>query len=300
MKYGLLTYEEFLRSKDEIEIKSVSYVGNPTSHTAMFVGNKVDYLIDNLRTVNDCLVFTQKGARISEELLNKHLFVICDNPSFDYAYALFLNEITSTQVSNNKYTQMENGVFIGENVQIGKNANIEPGCLIGPDVRIGDNAYICSQTVIKHSVIGDNFISREGAKIGTEGFGLAKDENGNLYRIPFMGNVIIGNNVEVGVNSNISRSLAGSTVVENFTKIDSLVYVGHDTKVGSNVKIMAGVIAPGFIEINDAVQIAINASIRNRIVIEKGAYIGMGATVVQSVDSGIVVVGNPAKELKKG
>ena len=227
-------------------------------------------------------------------------FIYSDNPSREYArFVTKFYNVWFEAEKKKKYMYTADGYYCGENVVIGKNAYIEPGCLIGHDVIIGDNACIYAGTIIKRSVIGNNFLANEGAVIGTSGFTMAEDENGNKFRIPTLGNVIIGNNVEIGANCNIACGTGGSTIIKDYVKMDGLTYVGHDAYICENVQLAAGVIIAGFAHVNEHAHMGINACVRNRVIVGENSYVGMGSTVTKNVKPEVVVVGNPAKILEK-
>lgn len=281
-------------------INGVSYIGNPKSGTAMFVAKKVEYLIEHLYNVDNCLVFSDCAITVPEELQKKHEFFFSEHPQADYA--LFVQKLSQKINDYNrkrKYTLAQEGYYFGENVHIGDNAYIEPGCLIGHDVTIGDNATILANAVIKNAVIGNNFTVGEGTVIGSEGFTLTKDIQGNWIHIPTLGKVRIGNYVDIGVHDDISRGTAGDTVLDDYIKLDAFVYIGHDAHLMKDTEITAGGIIGGYVVAEEKTCIGINATVRNRITIGEGCMIGMGAVVTKSVDQGMTVVGNPAREFKK-
>lgn len=285
-------------SYNNLNIISASYIGRPISNTVMYLTKKVEYLISNLENCNECLVFCEDTIEIPNYLLNKHVFVRTSNPQLEYSK--YVNELASTfeqKRREKRYKLAEDGYYIGENVTIGKNAFIEPLCLIDHDVIIGDNARIFTGAKIKNAIIGDNFIANENSVIGTFGFTMARDENNNLVRIPTLGKVLIGNNVEVGMLANISVGSAGNTLINDYVKIDAFVHIGHDVILENNVEIPAGVIVGGFDIIEKNVFIGINSSLRNRITIGENAIIGMGSVVTKSIASDLTVVGNPAKPI---
>lgn len=280
------------------DIVGVSYIGDPRSNTAMFITKKVEHLLSALNDVYECLVFIETGISVSRELNTKHAFVFTDKPQL--AYARFTNQFAEERYAEEKklkYTLTAGGYYVSSDVTIPDDAYIEPGCVIGPDVQIGKNAKILAGTVIKHSTIGDDFLSNEYAIIGANGFTITEDENRQKLRIPTLGRVIIGNNVEIGAHNNISCGSGGDTVIEDFVKIDALVYLGHDVHLQKNVVITAGGIIGGFDNLGTHSYIGINSTLRNRISIGENAIVGMGSTVTKSIDADVTVVGNPAKLL---
>ena len=282
------------------EISGVSYIGNPKPNTAMFVTRKVEHLLNKLDNISYCLVFAENGMTVSPSLQRNNLFLFSDNPQREYAR--FVNKLYQKQKREErkrKYTLHPNGYYVGENVTIGNNAYIEPQCIIGHDVVIGDDANILYGTVIRNSIVGNDFLTNEYAVIGSFGFTMAQDEEQNKFRIPTLGKVIIGNHVEVGAHDNISCGTGGNTIIEDYVKIDALVHIGHDVYLGKNVEITAGSIVGGFARIEGNVYLGINSSVRNRVSLKENCIIGMGSNVTKSVAENIIVAGNPAKPFTK-
>ncbi|MBR3243684.1 MAG: hypothetical protein IKF90_13485 [Parasporobacterium sp.] len=281
-------------------IDGLSYAGNPRSNTAMFITKKVEALLQSLVSVKECLIFAEEGLVVPEKLANKNAFVFSERPQL--SYARFAQQFADEQFEEEKshrFLLSSEGYYFSDNVVIPKSAYIEPGCVIGPDVWIGENARILAGTIIRHSTIGNYFYSNENAVIGANGFTMVDDECGNKLRTPSLGRVIIGNNVEIGAHDNISRGSGGDTVIEDYVKLDALVYIGHDAHICSNVVIAAGSIIGGFDVLDAHSYIGLNATLRNRIRIGDNALIGMGSTVTKSVEAGITVAGNPARLFNK-
>ena len=284
--------------KYDFEIKGASYIGKPQKNTVMFVSKKVESLVSNLVSVNECLVFAEKGIVVEEDILLKNCVVFTETPQLEYVK--FVSNIARERhlvEKRRKYTLTNEGYYLGENVIIGKNAYIEPGCLIGHDVILGDNICVNAGAIIKNAIIGNNVVINEKAVVGAVGFTMVEDQNGNKMRMPTLGKVIIGNDVEIGALDNISCGSGGDTVIEDYVKIDALCHIGHDVHLCKNVEITAGCIVGGFTELRENAYMGINSSIRNRLIVEKGGLIGMGATVTKSVEEKMTVVGNPAKPL---
>lgn len=281
-------------------IKGVSYVGEPISNTAMYISKKVEGLLENLNGVSSCLVFAENGINVKSNIRKSNCFVFSDNPQRDYArFIESLYREWMQKERKRKYIYTDEGYYIGENVEIGVDAYIEPGCLIGHDVVIGDSVRIFSGAVIKKAAIGNDCLVNENAVIGASGFTMTEDEYGNKFRIPTLGYVHIGNNVEIGVCDNISCGSSRNTIIEDYVKIDALVHIAHDVYLGKNVEVVAGSIIGGFTKIEPYTYVGINASIRNRVNLGANSMVGMGAVVTKNVDNGMIVVGNPAKKFVK-
>lgn len=130
-------------------------------------------------------------------------------------------------------------VVIDQDVDIGDNCIIEPGCVIGAGVRLGCDSHIrANVTIHAQSRIGKRCIIHSGVVIGDDGFGFAPHEQ-QWERIVQMGDVRIGDDVEIGANSTIDRAALNSTVIDNGVKIDNLVQIGHNVQIGGNTVIVA-------------------------------------------------------------
>lgn len=278
---------------EELKIRGASYIGRPVSGTAMFVTEKVSYLLKKLYTVKGCLVYAENGMIVPKELQTRHMFVFCDSPQREYAFYMTKYEQQRNILEQKKkYVLTEEGYYLGKDVVIGKNCYIEPFCLIGHGVVIGDNAQILSGAVIKNAEIGSDFICNEDALIGTRGFTITEDSEGNKYRIPTLGKVIIGNHVEIGTLDNISSGSGGNTIIEDYVKLDTMVHIGHDAHLCKNVEVTAGAVIGGFAEIGEGSFIGLSSIIRNRKSVGENARVSMGAVVTKDVLPGQTVTGN--------
>lgn len=287
-------------SRYDFVVQGVSYIGSPKHSTAMYVTKKVAHLLENVRGLTACLVFAEEGLEADSELQKENCIVFSKNPQL--AYVRFAGRLARQKEAfdrKRKYTLTEGGYYLGENVQIGENACIEPTALIGHDVVIGKNAFVGAGAVIKNAVIGDDFVCNAHAVVGSAGFTMCEDEEGNKLRIPSLGRVIIGNFVEVGVGDNISVGSGGDTVIEDYVKLDVLIHIGHDAHIQKNAELTAGAIVGGFDQIGERAYCGLNAVIRNRVSVGADGFIGMGAVVTKSVEPGMTVVGNPARKFER-
>lgn len=217
-------------------------------------------------------------------------------------------------VKNPKVALAEIGnYFFVEKVMSG----IHPTAIIDPEARIGNNCHIGPYTVIGKAVIGDNCVIdahvriyddvvmghdcvvKAGAVLGGAGFGYERDEEGNKFRFPQIGQLIMGDYVEVGSNTCIDRGALADTMIGDYSKINNLCHIAHNNKIGRNVTITGCVNISGSNVIDDNVWIAPNASIKGWIHIGEGAVVGMAAVVVKDIPPHETWVGNPAHKLEK-
>ena len=189
--------------------------------------------------------------------------------------------------------------IIAPEAKIGKNVTIGAYCVIGKAV-IGDECVLDSSVrVYDDTVMGKGCVIKAGSVLGGAGFGYEKDAEGNKFRFPQIGQLIMGDYVEVGANTCIDRGALADTVIGDYTKINNLCHIAHNNKIGRNVTITGCVNVSGSNVIDDDVWIAPNASIRGWVHIGKSATVGMGAVVVKDIPEGETWVGNPAHKLEK-
>jgi len=231
--------------------------------------------------------------------------IITDNP---YAYfakvSALLNPLPDAQPGIHPSAVVGDGtridatasiaatVVIGDGVTIGSHSVIGPGCFIGNDTVLGSHTRLYPRVVIYHDcVIGDNLIAHSGAVIGADGFGLAMDE-GRWIKIPQIGRVVIGNDVEIGANTTIDRGALDDTIIEEGVKMDNQIQVAHNVRIGAHTAIAgcvgiagsatigrycriggsAGIL--GHLQIADHVEIA-SFTLIGKSISEAGSYAGI-------------------------
>lgn len=196
------------------------------------------------------------------------------------------------------------GVYVGPYAVIGENATVGDGCeifagaYVGRDAKIGKNCRIYPYAVIYDGVVlGDNVIIHSGAVIGADGFGY-KYRNNQHMKVPQVGNVVIEDNVEIGANTCIDRGALGSTVVGWGSKVDNLVQIGHNNRIGKNVIICGHCGVSGSCTIEDGAILAGSAGIADHVTIGQGAVIMARAGVASDIPAGMQAFGSPAKDRK--
>ena len=196
-------------------------------------------------------------------------------------------------------TRIGAGSYIGPNVKLSENVTIYPNVTILDECSIGKNTIIWSGTVIRERChVGAYCILHPNCTIGADGFGFRPCPEKGLVKIPQIGNVIIGNGVEIGANSCVDRGKFSSTVVGDGCKIDNLVQIGHNSKLGKFC-IMAGNSGlAGSVTLGNGVIIGGSASIKDHLTIGDGAIVGAGSGVAANVEAGKVVLGYPAVDAR--
>lgn len=186
------------------------------------------------------------------------------------------------------------GVYIDAGAEIGDNATFYPGVYVARGTRIGRNVTLFPNVVIyENCVLGNNVTVHAGTVIGEDGLGYAPVKE-KWVKIPQIGNVIIGDDVELGPNCTIDRATLGSTVIGSGTKFSNLVAIGHGTKVGDDCLFVAQVGLAGSVTVGRHVTIAGQAGVVGHITIGDNAVIGAKAGVSNSIEPGATVLGQPA------
>jgi len=189
-----------------------------------------------------------------------------------------------------------NGAFIADDAIIGEGTVIEPGVFVDHSVVIGSNVRVHAGAVIRSfSEIGDNTIIRENAVIGSEGFGFERDVDATPIRLPHLGGVRIGRNVEIGVFTAVCAGTIDPTVIEDDVKVDNLVHIAHNCVVEKGAMVIACAELSGSVKVGQRSWVGPNASVIESKRIGDGATVGIAAVVIRDVEPGAIVAGNPAK-----
>lgn len=183
--------------------------------------------------------------------------------------------------------------LISDGVSIGAGSVISPFVFIGENSVIGERCIVYPMVTIREGVtIGNNVIIHSGTVIGSDGFGYVF-ANGQHHKIPQVGGVVIGDDVEIGANVTIDRATTGKTVIGRGTKIDNLVQIGHNVTIGEHCLIVAQVGIGGSSVLGDFVTLAGQVGIADHVEIETGTIIGAQSGVMGKVAKG-AYTGTPA------
>lgn len=184
-------------------------------------------------------------------------------------------------------------VVIGARAEIGRDCRIGANTVIGDAVVIGEGARIGANVTLSHCLIGARVTIYPGARIGQDGFGFAPDPSGHI-KVPQLGRVIIGDDVEIGANSTIDRGAGPDTIIGDGTMIDNLVQIGHNVTLGRRCVLVAQVGISGSTKLDDFVMVGGQGGLAGHLTIGKGARIAAHSGVMRDIPPGGTVCGFPA------
>jgi UDP-3-O-[3-hydroxymyristoyl] glucosamine N-acyltransferase len=188
---------------------------------------------------------------------------------------------------------IEPGAVIGREAQIARGTTIAAGAVVGYRVTIGADCFVGPGATVTHAIVGERVILHAGVRIGQDGFGFAMSAKGHL-KVPQVGRVIIGDDVEIGANSTIDRGALNDTVIGEGTKIDNLVQIGHNAIIGRHCIIVAQTGIAGSAQLGDFVVMGGHSGVVGHVKIGSGAQIAGMAHVKEDVAPGARMGGTPA------
>ncbi|HKM64895.1 MAG TPA: UDP-3-O-(3-hydroxymyristoyl)glucosamine N-acyltransferase [Acidisphaera sp.] len=193
----------------------------------------------------------------------------------------------------------EVGAFavIGAAATIGPRCRIGPHAVIGPGVVMGGDCRIGSHASVTHAILGARVFVYPGARIGQEGFGFAQTKQGFLS-VPQVGRVVLEDDVEVGANSCVDRGSLHDTVIGMGSRLDNLVQVGHNVRIGRFCAIAGQAGISGSTVLEDFVMVAGQAGLIGHLKIGKGAMLGAQTGIMNDVPAGAQVLGSPAQPVR--
>ena len=192
-----------------------------------------------------------------------------------------------------KGCRIEYGAVIGARAEIGARCRICANAVIGDGVVLGDDCIVGANATVQFALVGRNVNIYPGARIGQDGFGFAMSPQGHL-KVPQLGRVIIGDNVEIGANATIDRGAGPDTIIGAGTMIDNLVQIGHNVQLGRGCVIVAQVGISGSTKLGDFVAAGGQAGLAGHLNVGTGARIAAQAGVHKDIPAGETVGGTPA------
>jgi UDP-3-O-[3-hydroxymyristoyl] glucosamine N-acyltransferase len=174
---------------------------------------------------------------------------------------------------------------VGAGAVVGERARIGAGSVVGEDAAIGDDVVLHAHvTIYDRCIVGPRSIMHSGAVIGADGFGMA-EENGRWVKIPQIGRVVVGADVEIGANSTVDRGAIDDTVIENDVKLDNQIQVGHNCRIGAHTAIAGCVGIAGSTRIGRNCKIGGAAMIAGHIEICDGTVVGAASQLLRSIEA---------------
>jgi UDP-3-O-[3-hydroxymyristoyl] glucosamine N-acyltransferase len=184
-------------------------------------------------------------------------------------------------------------VVIEAGARLGKRCQIGPNSTIGPNVEIGDDCRIAANVTVSHCLMGARVVLHPGVRIGQPGFGFAPDKTGPV-KVPQLGRVIIGDDVDIGANTTIDRGSGHDTEIGQGTMIDNLVQIGHNVVLGRGCILAGQVGISGSTRLGDFVMAGGQVGFHGHVQVGSAARISAKSAVMRDVDAGATVGGIPA------
>ena len=289
-----------IQGNPDVDITGVSGIGDAKK-------GDITYLLD-INILSEVPPIGASALIVKEAMkeLNVSMLVV-ENPQYAFAKTLEIfygkpyspsgisdKAFVGTHVRMGDDVSVHPYACISNNVELGRGVTLSSGVFLGEGVTIGEDSFIYPNVTIRESVkIGKKVVVHSGTVIGSDGFGYVV-EKGEHYKIPQVGGVIIEDNVEIGANVCIDRGTVGNTIIGCGTKVDNLVQIAHNVKIGRNCIIVAQVGISGSVEIGDWVILAGQVGIRDHIKIGSKAIVGSQSGVGSNIPEGKIYSGSPA------
>ncbi len=276
----------------DVDVDNFSSLSEANTNSISFY-NDSEYKNDLLKTKAKVVILNKNSASLRDGSS-----IIVDDPYLAFAKvsSLFIKKLNSHYIHENSYissdTHLSDNISIGAYSSIGSNSTIEENVYIGTNSSIGENVLIGSNTIIHSNVtiesnvkLGKNCEILSGARIGTSGFGFAREKDGSWVKIPQIGKVIIGDNVDIGANTTIDRGAIENTIIHDGVKIDNLVQIGHNCSIGQNTIIAGCAGIAGSTKIGKNCMIGGAAMIKGHITIADDTIISGGTGIGKNVEN---------------
>jgi UDP-3-O-[3-hydroxymyristoyl] glucosamine N-acyltransferase len=296
-----------------VEVGSVASIGSASQHDLVFVEDE-KHLPRALQSGAGAVI----AGEFAASSLGKPL-LISRHPKLSFALAarMFLDRARDEDNSGIHATAavdssarvalgvvVEECAVLGADVEIGEGARIGAGCVIGRGVKIGRDCEIYPRvTIYAGSRLGDRVIVHAGSVLGSDGFGYVRDpKSGRYQKFPQVGRLVIEDDVEIGANTTIDRGALDETRIGRGTKIDNLVHIGHNCRLGENVVIAAQTGLSGSIVIENDVVLGGQVGIGEHARIEEGVMLGgQGGVLPNKVlrGKGVAFWGTPAQPVRE-
>lgn len=282
------------------ELGAISFLSNPKYENFIYTTNASAVIVNRdfipKQDINTTLILVDDAYSAFSTLLEEYYRMInfskkgIEQPSF---------MASSASVGENIY--LGAFAYIGEKTKIGNNVKIYPQVYIGDNVVIGDNTIIyAGAKIYSTTIIGSHCTLHAGVVLGSAGFGFAPQTDGTFKEIPQLGNVILGNHVSVGANTTIDCATLGSTIIEDGVKLDNLIQVGHNVKIGKNTVAAALTAFAGSSIIGENCVFAGQVGVVGHIEIANHTTVGAQSGITKTIKTeGTTLLGSPAVDHKE-
>ena len=282
------------------ELGAISFLSNPKYENFIYTTNASAVIVNRdfipKQDINTTLILVDDAYSAFSTLLEEYYRMInfskkgIEQPSF---------MASSASVGENIY--LGAFAYIGEKTKIGNNVKIYPQVYIGDNVVIGDNTIIyAGAKIYSTTIIGSHCTLHAGVVLGSAGFGFAPQTDGTFKEIPQLGNVILGNHVSVGANTTIDCATLGSTIIEDGVKLDNLIQVGHNVKIGKNTVAAALTAFAGSSIIGENCVFAGQVGVVGHIEVANHTTVGAQSGITKTIKKeGKTLLGSPAGDHKE-
>lgn len=289
-------------SSGERKFSGVAPLESAGEHDISFLDNVKYISAFEVSKAGACFVREKYAARAPKTMR----LLITEEPYYAYAIAAqkfypqenFTAAISpqaqiAKTASIGKNVRIDSGAVIADNAKVGDGCWIGANTIIDKSVEIGEGTRIGGLCSISHSIVGKNVIIHRGVHIGQDGFGFAAGKKG-VTKVPQLGLVIIGDNVEIGSGTCIDRGAGHNTTIGDNSKIDNLVQIGHNVKIGRYTMIAAQTGIAGSTNIGDGVMIGGQVGLSGHITVGNGVKLAAQSGIMTDIPAGATYGGSPA------
>ncbi len=282
---------ELLGDKSDVQFDNFASLADSTTESLCWIRKDLPGRDELLAGANINTVICDKTENIDPaHFPGCRVFIKVDNPR------LMFSRIVSKLYENGIKPGIHPTAVVDDRAQIGNNVYIGPNCTIGNCI-IGDNSVIYGNVFIFDNVkIGRHVTIMPNSTIGGVGFGYERNDKEEFELFPHIGGVEIQDFVDIGANTCIDRGTLGNTIIGKGTKIDNLVHIAHNVRIGNNCALIAHAMIGGSTRISDNCWVAPTSCVRDGITIGTKAVVGLGAVVVKPIPDNETWIGNPAKQ----
>lgn len=284
-------------AKDHFVVRPAS-LDHPKDHAVMFITQGRMEQADVFLGVKSCLIFWPEAVPVPEQISALHAVVRCDNPHTEFCR--FFRDRRITHLPPKEDVRFEGGAWIAQSAVIGAGAQILPGAYVGGECTLGDNVYIGAGAKLMGRVtVGNNVVIRENAVIGADGLTTDREADGSAVTMPQFGGVVIEDGVQIGANTVVARGAIDDTRICRGAKIDNCCFISHNVCVDEDTFIVGETILFGSSSVGKRCLISGSCTVANAVHIGDDSLLGMGATALKDVPSGVVAFGSPVNTVRK-